>query len=153
MRTNQLIWVLLLAGVVYAGYAVIRWYVNNSYYVGLDHQSVVIYQGRRGGFVGIQPKIVKRYIITTGEVPSFDVSPLKSGVEEPSLKAAENYVTQLQQEPCILQGAPASCSTTSTVAPGPTSTVAPEPGSTSTSGAPPMRVPSRATRVDMPVAA
>jgi len=147
------LFVVLLAGVVYAGYAVIRWYVNNSYYVGLDHHSVVIYQGRRGGFVGIQPKIVKRYIITTGEVPSFDVAPLKGGVEEPSLKAAENYVTQLQQEPCILQGAPASCATTSTLAPGPTSTVAPGPGSTSTSGAPPLRSPASPTRVDMPVAA
>ena len=109
------LFVLLFGGVLYAGYAVIRWYVDSSYYVGLDHQAVVIYQGRRGGFVGIEPKVVKRYALTVNQVPSFDVGPLRGGVEEPSLAAAKNYVNGLVSEPCSLQGAPSSCTTSSTV--------------------------------------
>jgi len=134
-----ILFVLLFGGVVYAGYAVIRWYVDSSYFVAVDHQSVVIYQGRRGGFVGIRPKIVRRYALTVDQVPSFDVAPLRNGVEEPSLKAAENYVNGLVSEPCSLEGAPTSCGSSSTV---PT---VPPSGTTSTSVAglgPPPRAPS-----------
>ncbi len=46
------LFLVVLGGLAYAGYATIRWYVNNSYFVGLSHQHVVIYQGRPGGFVG-----------------------------------------------------------------------------------------------------
>ncbi|MGA2522192.1 MAG: hypothetical protein ABSG81_15405, partial [Acidimicrobiales bacterium] len=122
--------VILLGGVVYGGYSLIRWYVNNSYFVGLDHHKVVIYQGRRGGFVGIEPKIVKHYAMTTAQVPALDLGAVRSGVEEPSLNAAESYVRQeLQQGNCFLKNAPASCSTTTTTSP--TSTVASSPSSPS----------------------
>lgn len=106
-----LLFLVVLGGLAYAGYAAIRWYVNDSYFVGLNHSQVVIYQGRPGGFVGINPKIVKRTQMTVGQVPSYKVPDLKSGVQETSYKAAQGYVTSLQQSVCALQQPPAYCST------------------------------------------
>ena len=64
-----LLFLVVLGGLAYAGYAAIRWYVNSSYFVGISDNQVVIYQGRPGGFVGINPKIVKRTEVTTVRSP------------------------------------------------------------------------------------
>ncbi len=121
-----LLFLVVLGGLAYASYAAIRWYVNDSYFVGLSHDQVVIYQGRPGGFVGMNPKIVKRTQMTVDQVPSYKVPDLKSGVQESSLKAAKGYVTSLQQSICALQQPPAYCSTaTAPSAPGATSSTIP----------------------------
>ena len=119
-----LFFLVLLGGVVYAGYAAVHWYVYDSYYVGLDHQQVVIYQGRIGGFAGIKPRIYQRSRVTTSEVPAIKLSDLRAGVEEPSLQASNNYVSSLESSQCALQNAPAFCqTTTSTTAPSTATTV------------------------------
>jgi PPM family protein phosphatase len=125
-----LLFLVVLGGLAYAGFATIRWYVDNSYFVGLSHNHVVIFQGRPGGFVGINPKIVKRTEVTAGQVPSYKIPDLRGGVQEPSYKAALGYVTSLQQSVCSLEQPPAYCSTATTpTTPGatPATTV---PGST-----------------------
>jgi len=106
-----LLFLVVLGGLAYAGYATVRWYVNSSYFVGLNHHQVVIYQGRPGGFVGIKPKIVNRTQMTAGQVPSYRIPDLRSGVQEPSYAAAKLYVRDLQQSVCSLQQPPAYCST------------------------------------------
>ena len=73
-----LLFLVVLGGLAYGGFATVRWYVNNSYFVGLSHNQVVIYQGRPGGFVGINPKIVKRTQVTARQVPSYKVPDLRS---------------------------------------------------------------------------
>jgi serine/threonine protein phosphatase PrpC len=119
-----LLFLILLGGVVYAGYAAVHWYVYDSYYVGLDHQQVVIYQGRIGGFAGIKPRIYKRYAqVTTADVPTIKLADLRAGVEEPSLQAAKDYVSSLESSQCALQNAPAFCQTTTTTAPSTATTV------------------------------
>jgi hypothetical protein len=109
-----LLFLVVLGGLVYGGYATIRWYVNSSYFVGLNHGQVVIYQGRPGGFVGINPKIVKHTEMTVGQVPSYRIADLRSGVQESSRSAAQGYVTSLLQSVCSLEQPPAYCSTVTT---------------------------------------
>ncbi len=109
-----LLFLVVLGGLAYAGFATIRWYVDNSYFVGLSHNHVVIFQGRPGGFVGINPKIVKRTEVTAGQVPSYKIPDLRGGVQESSYKAALGYVTSLQQSVCSLEQPPAYCSTATT---------------------------------------
>jgi serine/threonine protein phosphatase PrpC len=109
-----LLFLVVLGGLVYGGFATIHWYVNSSYFVGLNHGQVVIYQGRPGGFVGINPKIVKHTKMTVGQVPSYRVADLKSGVQESSYSAAKGYVTSLLQSVCSLEQPPAYCSTVTT---------------------------------------
>ena len=124
------LFLIVLGGLAYAGYATIRWYVNSSYFVGLSHEHVVIYQGRPGGFAGINPKIVDRSKITTSQVQSFKLPDLRVGVQEPSYQAAKNYVSSLLQSVCSLDQPPAYCNgvTTPTVPGATTTTIV--PGST-----------------------
>ncbi len=124
-----LLFLIVLGGLAYAGYATIRWYVDSSYFVGLSHEHVVIYQGRPGGFVGINPKIVDRTKMTTAQVQSYKIPDLRAGVQEPSYKAAKNYVSLLLQSVCSLDQPPAYCAGVATpTAPGATTTTL--PGST-----------------------
>ena len=121
-----LLFLIVLGGLVYGGYATIRWYVDSSYFVGLSHGQVVIYQGRPGGFVGINPKIVKQTKMTVDQVPSYRVADLETGVQESSYKAAQGYVTSLLQSVCSLEQPPAYCSIVTTpTAPGATTTTLP----------------------------
>jgi serine/threonine protein phosphatase PrpC len=121
-----LLFLIVLGGLVYGGYATIRWYVDSSYFVGLSHGQVVIYQGRPGGFVGINPKIVKQTKMTVDQVPSYRVADLETGVQESSYKAAQGYVTSLLQSVCSLEQPPAYCSiVTAPTAPGATTTTLP----------------------------
>lgn len=92
---RALIFVVLLGGVVYAGWYLVHWYVDNSYFVGVKDGKVVIFQGRRGGFLGIDPKVVATSDIIEAQVPSYLQPDLNSGVEEPSRSAANNYVCNM----------------------------------------------------------
>ncbi len=110
-----LLFVILLGGVVAGAWALIRWYVDTSYFVGLQRSRVVIYQGRPGGFVGMEPKVVWRTDLTTSQVNSTVVPSLRAGVQEPSLKSALYYVQ------CAIQSLPMCTSAANTA---PTSTTA-----------------------------
>ena len=102
-----LLFVLVLAGLVVGGFALVHWYVDGSYFVGLRNHDVVIYQGRPGGFVGIEPRVVQHTQMTDQEVPSYKIPDLRAGVQEPSLKAARSYVSNLLLAMCSLSQPPA----------------------------------------------
>jgi protein phosphatase len=110
-----LAFVVLVAAVVVGGWGVVRWYVDSSYYVKLHQGQVVIFQGRQGGFLGMQPKIVQHTGITSAQLLDLERSRLQQGVEEPSLSAARNYVSNLRAE----EGALVPATTTTTTAPKP----------------------------------
>jgi len=120
-----LFFVVLLGGLGWAAYTGIHWYVDGSYFVGLEHDQIVIYQGRPGGFVGIKPHVVQRTPITAAQVPSYKLPDLQAGVLEPSLAGARQYVANLLASACSLQQPPADLhcpTTTTTVPPASTST-------------------------------
>jgi PPM family protein phosphatase len=92
------LFVILLLVVVAAAYFVVRWYAMDNYYVGIDHDELVVYQGRPGGLLGFQPKVVDRTGVNTSEVLAVRLPALRSDVSEPSLSAAKSYVNNLRQE-------------------------------------------------------
>jgi protein phosphatase len=130
-----LLFLVVLGGLTYAGYSAVRWYVNSSYFVGLNHQQVVIYRGRPGGFVGIKPKIVVRTEMTLAQVQSFKIPDLRGGVQESSLHAARNYVAGLLDSVCSLATPPAYCATATTT----TTTTGSTTATSTTSGLPALR--------------
>ncbi|HUC37160.1 MAG TPA: Stp1/IreP family PP2C-type Ser/Thr phosphatase [Acidimicrobiales bacterium] len=134
MTFRVLLFVLVLAGLGYGAWAVIRWYVDSSYFVGLRHGEVTIFQGRRGGFLGMDPKVVKTSSITQAQVPSYELSNLRAGVEEPSKKAAERYVNNLHQQLCSEQPPPAGITCPPPTS-GPTTTTVPTSTTTTTTNA------------------
>lgn len=121
---------ILLGGLAYGAWYVIKTYVDDSYFVGLQHNELVIYQGRPGGFLGMEPTIVSHTGVTTAQVETSLVLPsLKSGVQEPTRAAANLYVAGLVKARCALENAPATCPSTTTIP-----TTAPAAATTTTVG-------------------
>jgi protein phosphatase len=171
-----LLFLVLIGALAYGAWSLIRWYSNSSYYVALvtnaalppcpagyagqatDCQSeIVIYRGRPGGVLGIQPKIVPNVghtHMTLNQVPpsALLVTPnVKTNVQESSLVAAQSYVRLLKCQANLVapagaqpfpgvtdcNGTPAVSTTTTgpggTSVPGKTTTTA--PGATTTAHA------------------
>ncbi len=95
ITVRTLIFVLLLAALVVAALAAIRWYNMNSYFVAVDNNELVIYQGRIGGFLWYHPTEIEPTGVTTADVPSVYLGVLDAGVEESSQQAARTYVSNL----------------------------------------------------------
>ncbi len=114
-----LLFLILLGGLAYGAWYVIKVYVGDSYFVGLQKNQLVIYQGRPGGFLGLDPKIVTHTGVTTSQVGSIVLPALRSGVQEPTRAAANHYVAQLVAAECSLENPPPSCATTATTTPPP----------------------------------
>ncbi len=89
---------LIVVAVVAAGYGFLRWYATDNWYVTLDGNHLAIYQGRPGGFLWFQPKLVDKTDVTTSDVLSFHVPSLKGDTQQPSLSAAHHYIDDLHEE-------------------------------------------------------
>jgi len=96
ITVRLLLFVVVLAAIVAAGYGAVRWYVDSSYFVKLHDGQVIIYEGRMGGFLGFEPKVAERTGVPASQVPPAYLQGVYNGVEEPSLKAARNYVNGLK---------------------------------------------------------
>ena len=111
----------LVAAIVAAAYALVRWYAMNDWYVGLDHDHLAVYQGRPGGFLWFKPQLVDESPVTIHGVPSYAIAGVRQDRQEPSLGAARRYVSNLHQE-FLDTRPPGSATTTSNGASGSTST-------------------------------
>jgi PPM family protein phosphatase len=60
-------------------WGLVRWYLDESYFVSLDGKQIVIEQGRPGGFLWFQPTVVDRTGVTTSEVPQNQLSGVQNG--------------------------------------------------------------------------
>jgi len=89
---------LLVAGLVVGAYYLVRWYANDSWYVTLQSNQVVIYRGYPGGVLWFQPKVVDKTGVTTNDILFIRIADLHNDPQEPSLSAARNYVNNLVQE-------------------------------------------------------
>jgi hypothetical protein len=129
---RTLIFVIILAAVVVGGFAAIRWYNVNSYYVGVQDNELIIYQGRIGGFLWYHPTAVERTGVTLADTPGIAWSDLQSGVEETSVSDARQYVSNLvaQKQDELNPGASTSPSTTAA-----STTTTTKPGTTTTTKA------------------
>ena len=122
-----LLFLILLAALAYGAWYVIKTYVDDSYYVGLENRELVVYQGRPGGFLGMEPKIVTRTGVKESQVDPNVLHALRAGVQEPTRSAATRYVSQLVVARCSIVNPPATCATTTT-----TTTTAVAPGTPTT---------------------
>jgi PPM family protein phosphatase len=93
---RTVIFVVLLGAVAAGALFVVRWYNTNSYFVGVDNNELVVYQGRIGGFLWFHPVAVDRTGVTTADVPARYLGALDAGVEETSVTSAKCYVVNLQ---------------------------------------------------------
>jgi serine/threonine protein phosphatase PrpC len=83
--------VLVIAGAC----AAVVWYARASYYVGLQGNEVTIFKGRPGGVLWFRPTLAQTTGVTTAQILPSALPSLQSGMTEPSLSAAKNYVNNL----------------------------------------------------------
>jgi serine/threonine protein phosphatase PrpC len=89
---------LLLVALVAGTYAALRWYNGENWYVTLDQNQIVIYQGQPGGLLWFKPKLVEHTGVTTAQILAVNIPDLQSKVSESSLAAAKHYVSNLLSE-------------------------------------------------------
>lgn len=112
------IFLVLLIVVIAFGVSAVGIYANHSYYVGIDGSNIGIYQGRPGGLLWYDPKVVDRTNVSISQVLPYHLPDLKKGVIEPSFSAALTYVHNLSSEASQASFSTAPVSTTSTTVAG-----------------------------------
>jgi protein phosphatase len=98
ITVRVILFFLLLLAVPAGGVAVVRWYSMDNWYVAIDQGHLAVYQGRQGGFLGFQPRLLDLSGVTTSEVLPYRLTDLRQTVNEPSLKAGVQYIANLHQE-------------------------------------------------------
>lgn len=91
----------------------IYWTGTRTYFVGTDGTQVVIYNGKPGGVLWIDPTVAETTDLPLADVPPADQVAVKAGVEEPSMSAARTYVRNLIEKHDA-QTAPTTAPATST---------------------------------------
>jgi len=134
--------ILLVAAVPVAAYYVLRWYAYDNWTVTLQGNQVVVKQGQVGGVLWFHPKVVYRPAgVTTTKIPFVAITPVRAGIQEPSLRAAKEYINRL-----TTTTAPATTTTIATTTtqgsrslapapPAPSSTTTTAPATTTTAPA------------------
>jgi len=98
ITVRVLLFFLLILAVPAGGIAVVRWYAMDNWYVAIQHGDLAVYQGRPGGFLGFKPKLLDLTKVSTQEVLPYRLPALRLDVNEPSLKAGEQYIANLHRE-------------------------------------------------------
>jgi serine/threonine protein phosphatase PrpC len=93
-----LLFILLVLGVIGGALATIQWYGTSTYYVAFDDDEVVIFQGRPGGILWVDPELHERTGIARADVPERYVAALEAGNEQPTLGEAEQVVDNIQRD-------------------------------------------------------
>jgi protein phosphatase len=93
-----LLFCLLVLAVPTAAYGVVRWYATDNWYVTVHEGHLAIYQGRPGGMLWFQPKLVDETAVVTTQVLADRLPALRARVQETSLAAAHRYVSNLENE-------------------------------------------------------
>ena len=94
----------------------VYWTGTHTYYVGTDGTQVIIYNGKPGGVLWIQPSVAETTELPLADVPPADRVAVTAGVEEPSMSAARTYVRNLIEKQQQQTG---TSTTTTTAAPRP----------------------------------
>src|SRR3546814_4194236 len=95
---RAIVFTLLVVAVLGGAFATVQWYGTSTYFVGFDGDEVVVYQGRPGGLLWIDPKLESATDIHRDEVPETYLDDLDAGREQPSLAAAERYVSNIERD-------------------------------------------------------
>jgi len=118
-----IVFLLLVLAVPAAAYGVVRWYATDNWYVTIHQGHLAIYQGRPGGMLGFEPKLVDETDVATTQVLADRLADLRARVQETSLAAAHRYVDNLENEfqsqQQIAQGQLPTATTTVTAPPAP----------------------------------
>jgi PPM family protein phosphatase len=108
------VFIFAVVAILAGAWGLVRWYFDNSYFLSLDGQQIVVEQGRPGGFLWLNPRTVQRTGVTTSEIPDNQVVGLHNGsFTSSSLTAARTLIRHMVLAQCNYdQGTPGVTTTT-----------------------------------------
>ena len=118
-----ILFVLMVSAIPVAAFFVIRWYAYDNWFISLQGKEIVVEQGHPGGVLWFKPKQVdntfgpRHLKVTTSQVLPPGLSEIKAGVQESSLSAAKNFVTNLNAQYEFLHTEANNSSGSSTIGP------------------------------------
>jgi hypothetical protein len=107
------LFVLVLVAVLGGASGFVLWFDKASFFVGLDHGYVAIFQGRPGGMLWFKPSVVERTSLKPADLLASNVVYLHEGMEESSYQAARDLVRNLSLERSRITQAETVTTTTS----------------------------------------
>ncbi|MGC8513253.1 MAG: Stp1/IreP family PP2C-type Ser/Thr phosphatase [Acidimicrobiales bacterium] len=128
---------LAFLAILAAGAVGVWYYARSAYFVGLNGDSLTVYQGRPGGVLWFKPTLDHVSSVTTAHVLQASLPELRAGVEEPTVAAADDFISNLAK---LYQLSRSAALPPSTIPPSTTTTgsVPPSIGpSSSTTASPP----------------
>jgi hypothetical protein len=147
ITVRVVLFTLLVLAIPVGAFFAVRWYAYDNWFPSVHGSAIVIEQGRSGGVLWFNPKVVNNTGVSTSEVLPLALAHIHAGVQEPSLDAAKKYVANAHQAWAFQQsgktpspvngsglGPGGSLPTTTTVPPGGAPAVTPgtAPGATTT---------------------
>jgi protein phosphatase len=90
------------------------WSGRSTYYVGLQDDEVVIFRGRPGGVLWIDPEEAESTGIPAAQVPAASIDAVRNGKETASLVEAQRYVDNLRDQIAATSTTTTTSTTTST---------------------------------------
>jgi len=93
---RSLLFVVLVLAVAGAAVGAVWWFARNTFYVGVAGDEVVIYRGRPGGVLWVEPTIEQRTDLLLASVPAERQQDVEDGRTEPTLEDARDYVRSLR---------------------------------------------------------
>ena len=111
------VFLLAFAAVLVGGYVVLRWYGTQNYIVAMRANHVVVIQGRPGGFMWWQPKVVVREHFGAAQLPTQVRPGLFAGISEATLADATHFINAMHRQWAIAHGlipVPTTTTTTTT---------------------------------------
>ena len=112
---RSIAFVVAVVGLIVGAFVTIQWYGTSTYFVGFQDDEVVIFKGRPGGLLWIDPSLEKETGIDRDEVPQTFLDDIEAGKEQSSLARADRYVSNLDR--AIEEERRATTTTTSTTLP------------------------------------
>ena len=100
--------------IIAIGFGFIWWTGTKTWFVGTADDQVVIFHGKPGGVLWIEPTVAETTGVTVGEIPTAALLDVQNGVEQPSLSSARAYVARLLEQKQQQTNSSTTTSTTAT---------------------------------------
>jgi PPM family protein phosphatase len=106
---------ILVAAVLAGAWGLIRWYLDGNYFLSVQDSKIVVEQGKPGGFLFFDPRVVNRTGVTLSQIPSYQVSGVEDGsYTESSTSSATALVRRMVVTQCAYDNGVPSVTTTTT---------------------------------------
>ena len=114
----------LVVAVLVAAAGAVGWYARNTYFVGLDGDQVVVFQGKPDGVLWFDPTVDRRTDLTTDDLTPEARDDVARGIEFSSVEEADAYLERVGPTSTTSTTSTSTSTTTSTTT---TATTLPPP--------------------------